>query len=504
MRGFPIFLDLSSSLPLVAGGSDLAVAKIRLLLGRAPVVSVATPQPTPEIIELFGRGRIELIRHRLGIDDIRGRSLVIAATGDDDEDARISAIARDHGAAVNVPDRPHLCTFTLAAIVDRDPVTIAIGTDGTAPVLATQLRASIERDLHPRIGRVAAIAQEYRVAVAAKVPAGAQRRAFWEDALSGAAADSILAGDEDEGRLVLDALLKGASSQSRSLPGRVLLVGAGPGDPELLTLKAVRALKSADVILHDHLVGDDVLDFARREALIIPVGKQCGRHSRTQSEINDLIVTHARAGRTVVRLKGGDPFVFGRAAEEMAAAEAAGIEVEIVPGITAAQGCAAAVGLPLTARGHVRQVSLVTGATTNGEPELDWPALAQPGQAFAIYMGVRTADEIAVRLLAAGADPETRAVIVENGTRANQRVIATTLVDLPAAVTAKGVHGPAILFVGLDWAGAGLARPSVVETYEPARLQSDPRLTAARATVPELRALLTTCRSIAPPRRLPL
>lgn len=487
MTSFPVFIELDGRLPLVVGGTDIAAAKIRLLLKRADQVSVAVVDVPPSLAGWVTQGRIEVIGRSPTAEDIRDRPLVIAATGDDGEDERLATLARSLGVLVNVPDRPQWSTFALGSIVDRDPLTIAIGTGGAAPVLATQVRASIERDLHPRIGRLAAIAGDYRPQVAAKIPAGVQRRAFWESAFTGASADAILAGDEAMGRHLFQALLDGPSLAPVARMGRVLLVGAGPGDPELLTLKAIRALKAADVILHDHLVGAGVLEFARREAVIIPVGKPCGQHSKTQAQINDLIVAQARSGKTVVRLKGGDPFVFGRAAEEIAAAQAAGVEVEVIAGITAAQGCAAAIGLPLTMRDHVRQVSLVTGATSHGAPDLDWQALARPGQAFAIYMGLRTAGDIATKLLAAGADPGAPAIIVENGTRANQRVIATTLQHLPAAVLAMGVRGPAILFVGLTWADAGLSPPASVETFAPSlalRANRSNSATDDRALIP--------------------
>jgi uroporphyrin-III C-methyltransferase/precorrin-2 dehydrogenase/sirohydrochlorin ferrochelatase len=243
-------------------------------------------------------------------------------------------------------------------------------------------------------------------------------------------------------------------------------VGAGPGDPELLTLKAVRALKSADVILHDSLVGNGVLDYARREALVIDVGKRRGRPSTPQARTNALMIEHARAGRIVVRLKGGDGFVFGRAAEEIQAVEAAGIAVDIIPGITAAHACAVDARLPLTYRGGVRQISLDTGAScVDGEPDLDWQALARPRQAFAIYMGVDTAPRIVAQLMAAGADPTLPVVIVENGGRPQRRIIATTLADLDAAIGARDVRSPSIVFVGLDWADAGLTMPTGVEEF---------------------------------------
>ncbi|KAB2851135.1 MAG: uroporphyrinogen-III C-methyltransferase, partial [Hyphomicrobiaceae bacterium] len=353
-------------------------------------------------------------------------------------------------------------------IVDRGDLTVAISSDGAAPMLASHLRSRLEQELDPRLGRVAAIARQFRQKAEARVPRGAARREFWQEVIAGAPARAILAGDEAEGRRLIEAALEGAPSARRK--GRVILVGAGPGDPELLTLKAVRWLKAADVILHDALIDPGVLAYARREALVIDVGKRAGSRAVSQQEINALMIEHAAAGRYVVRLKGGDALVFGRAAAEISALEATGFPVEIVPGITAAQACAADVRLPLTLRGRIRQVSLVAGAATSGEPELDWSALARPGQAFAIYMGVRTAGRIAARLLGAGADPSTPAIIVENGSREGRRTIASSLVDMPVAIKAKRMTGPAIVFIGLDWAAAGIEPPAEVEWFSDASM----------------------------------
>lgn len=464
MTSFPLFVNVDRTPPLVNGGGDLAVIKARTLLLRAPRLTLAAQSLPAGLSDKSSQ--IELLPHEPQLADVKGRPFVISATGDDAEDARVSALARSLGVPVNVPDRPELCTFALAAFIERGDVTVAISTDGAAPILATHLRGWLERELHPRLGRVAAIAREYRQ-LAKRLPAGAPRREFWRQVLTGAPADAIQRGDEAQGRRLIISLLAGDNLVSRL--GRVIIVGAGPGDPDLLTLKAVRALKSADVILYDSLVGDGVLDHARREALLVNVGKRAGKPSTQQGDVNAQMIAHARAGKVVVRLKGGDAFVFGRASEEIAAVEAAGIAVEIVPGITAAQACAVDARLPLTYRSEVRSISLAAGASTDGEPDLDWDALARPGQAFAIYMGVKTAPCIVRRLLEAGAAGSTPAVIVENGGRPDHRTIATTLRDLDAAISELGVTGPAILFMGLDWSAAGLTAPTNVERFSVAR-----------------------------------
>jgi uroporphyrin-III C-methyltransferase/precorrin-2 dehydrogenase/sirohydrochlorin ferrochelatase len=463
MISFPAFIEVGLARPLVIGEGALAAAKAHTLLLKAPRLTLAAIRPPHALASLIEDGTVEVLPRSVDENDIRGRPLVVAASSDNAENERVSRLAQALGVPVNVPDRPELCTFAFGAIVERGDVTVAISTEGAAPALATHLRAQLEQDLHPRLGRVAEMAREYRPQVKERVAAGADRREFWNEVVTGRPAEAILAGDESEARRMIDAMLTGVKTAPAA--GRVLLVGAGPGNPELLTLKAVRAIKLADVILHDDLVGPGVLDYARREAEIISVGKRGGAPSTPQAVISGMLVEHARRGKVVARLKGGDPFVFARAAEELQALEAHGIAVEVIPGISAAQACAAEVRLPLTNRGRVRQLSFVTGAVSDCEADLDLEAIARPEQALAVYMGVGTAAFLTERLIAAGRPSTTRAVIVENATRPNQRAIATTLAELPAAIEAKGVRGPAILFVGLDWADAGLAMPSHVETF---------------------------------------
>lgn len=465
MASFPIFLDLGTAKPLVVGGGHLALAKVRLLLKRAARVDVAAASTGIELRNLVDDGRVIVIGATVNELDIQGRPLVISASGDDAEDARISAIARSLGVPVNVPDRPHLCTFSLGAIVDRGSVTIAIGTEGAAPVLATQLRARLERDLHPRLGRLADIARDYRPAVAEHLAPGMARREFWEDIFSGPAASAILDGDESRGRARIDQRLSNEDlSEPRS--GRVSLVGAGPGDPELLTLKAVRALKSADVILHDGLMGDGVLDHARREAAIISVAKAKGRHSHTQAEINALIVAYARQGKTVVRLKGGDPTVFGRGGEELEILRASGLPVEVIPGITAATAVAASLQIPLTHRGISRSVTFISGhAAGDGAPDfdqLDFAALAGTGATLAVYMGLATSAAFGQKLLQSGWSPATPVIAVARVSQPGERRIATTLDILAAATSGVGLSGPALLLVGEV---ASLSVAGVIEQF---------------------------------------
>jgi uroporphyrin-III C-methyltransferase/precorrin-2 dehydrogenase/sirohydrochlorin ferrochelatase len=461
MRTFPIFVDVARKAPLVTGGGELAAIKARLLLKRAGTVDVAAAELGPELAGLERAGRVALVPGRPGIDQIRGRPLVIAATGDDDEDARVAAMARALGVPVNVPDKPALCSFIMPAIVDRGAVTVAIGTEGASPVLAQRLRAFFERELHPRLDALARLAGEFREAVAETLPAGRERRKFWEGVFDGAASEAALAGEEGEARRLIGEAVE-AAAKAGTVPGRVLLVGAGPGDPELLTLKAVRALKTADVILYDRLAGTAVLEHARREVELIPVGKSKGDHSVSQDKIEALMIERAREGQTVVRLKGGDPLVFGRAGEEIASLRQAGIEVEIIPGITAGLAAAASLQIPLTHRDISHSLTFVSGHEAGGEEpsfsHLDLAALGRGESTLLVYMGVSTAGLVANKLLQAGWKPGCPVIAVENASRADERRVATTIAELAAASERLRLASPAILIFG-EVAGLAVAGP---------------------------------------------
>jgi uroporphyrin-III C-methyltransferase/precorrin-2 dehydrogenase/sirohydrochlorin ferrochelatase len=451
LRTFPIFVSFDGKSPLVVGGGELAAVKTRLLLKRAPSVDVAASHVVRELTALAEAGLVSLLPALPGIDQLRGRPLVISATKDDKEDARVSAIARALGVPVNVPDRPELCTFALPAIVDRGEVTVAIATSGAAPVLAQRLRAWLEQEMHPRLDALARLAGEFRGPVAERVPSGTTRRKFWEAVFEGAAAEAMLEGDEAKAKVLIGEAIETAAS-ALQVQGRVLLVGAGPGDPELLTMKAVRALKAADVILYDRLVGAGVLDHARREAELIAVGKAKGRHSVPQSEINALLIERAKAGQTVVRLKGGDPFIFGRGGEELDALREADIPIEIVPGVTAGIAAAASLQIPLTHRDVSHTVTFLSGHEAGGEEpsfeHLDLAALASGKNTLLVYMGVTTARAIAKKLLDAGFAPSLPVVAVENASREDERRVAATIADLAAHPERLGLKSPAILIFG--------------------------------------------------------
>jgi uroporphyrin-III C-methyltransferase/precorrin-2 dehydrogenase/sirohydrochlorin ferrochelatase len=466
MRYFPVFADLDGADVLVAGGGEQAAQKVRLLRKTSARIWVVAEAANAELSALARTGAIGLIARSFVDTDANGQRLVYAATGNRRQDAAVSAAARVRGIPVNVVDVPELSTFITPAIVDRDPVVVAIGTEGAAPVLARDIKSKLETLLPAQLGKLAARALALRDVVAAAVADNGARRRLWERLLLGPFRHAVLDGAGDKAARVLASELKGAQTAAR---GRVALIGCGPGDPDLLTLKAVQRLQEADVLVIDRLVNPAILEYARRDAERIYVGKTPGSVSTSQAQINRILVREASAGKVVARLKGGDPLIFGRAAEEMAALQAAHIEVEVVPGVTAAHACAARVQLPVTLREQVRQFSLVTGATANGEPELDWNRLAAEGSAFAVYMGVGNAPLIRGELLAAGMASETPVVIVENGTRDEERAVATTLGDLTDCVAQRGIAGPAVIFVGLDWATAGLERPASVAVHRAAR-----------------------------------
>jgi uroporphyrin-III C-methyltransferase/precorrin-2 dehydrogenase/sirohydrochlorin ferrochelatase len=446
MRYFPIFVDLDGQRVLVAGGGEQAAQKLRLLLKTsAELVVVAAGAPCAEIEALAARGRIRLERRPFQPRDLDGARLAIAAVEDANEAARIAAAARAFGVALNVVDRPELSSFITPSIVDRDPVVVAIGTEGTAPVLARRIKAMLEPLLPARLGALARFAAGWRDQAASRLADAGGRRRFWERFFEGRASERFLQGDVAGAIGQIEAELDQSAQPG---PGSVALVGAGPGDPDLLTFKALRKLQEADVIVVDRLVPPAILDRARRDARRIEVGKTPGGRSAAQADIDALLVREARAGHKVVRLKGGDPSVFGRVAEEITALNEAGIAWEIVPGITAALGCAAAVGLPLTEREARRGLTVVTGHATDGAAEHDWPALARPGQMVAIYMGVGAAPHIERRLRDAGIDPLIPVTVVENGTLPQQKLATGAAGALVETIIDGGIKGPAIIFIG--------------------------------------------------------
>ncbi len=468
MRYYPTFFDLRDRPALLVGGGETAARKLRLLRKSGAAVTLVAPEATPEIRDLAEAGAIDWQRRGFAPGDLDGKALVHAASDAPEADRAVAAAAAARGLPVNVVDDPGASSFIMPAIVDRDPIVIGISSGGSAPVLARRLRERIESLLPARLGKLAAFAERFRGAVKA-TQAPAARRGFWERVFDGPIARKVLAGDEQgASEAMISAINRQPANDAAPPVGAVHIVGAGPGDPDLLTLKALRLIQDADVILYDKLVGPEIVELARRDAERVYVGKSKGNHSLPQERINALIAERAEAGQRVVRLKGGDPFVFGRGGEELLSLRARGIEAEVVPGITAAAACAAASGIPLTHRGLARGVNFVTGHAEDGEPDLDWPALADGRQTLAIYMGVSTAGTLMRRLLEAGAEPARPLAVIEKGTRPDQRVLTGTLGGLEALVREAAVEGPAMIILG-EVAALAAGRPATPQEAAPSR-----------------------------------
>jgi uroporphyrin-III C-methyltransferase / precorrin-2 dehydrogenase / sirohydrochlorin ferrochelatase len=457
MQSFPLFLTLKDRRALVVGGSEAAARKVELLLSAGAQVSLIAETVTGDIAQLIADGRLSWAGRAFDPGDLAGVSLVIVATEDEQLQARVSQVAQARCLPVNVVDRPALSSFIMPAIVDRSPITIAISTGGAAPALARKLKAEIERALPAAIGRVARFAEIFRDQIRRTLVEPRARRRFWDRVLQGHVGELALAGDEIAARRELIRLLDGARNQPPSGPGMVHLVGAGPGDPDLLTLKAHRLLQRADVVVYDRLVSPEVLAMARRDAERIHVGKRRAHHCVRQDEINERLVALARAGKSVVRLKGGDPFVFGRGGEEVEALLSAGVAVEVVPGITAALGCAASAGIPLTHRDYAQACVFVTGHPKDGEIALDWAMLARPRQTVVIYMGAENISLIARQLMTHGLPSATPVALIDNGTTERERRVVGSLATIERQALRAQLVGPTLFIVG-EVVGLALAR----------------------------------------------
>lgn len=457
MNNFPVFRRLKDQPVLVVGGGEAAVSKTRLLLAANAAVTVVAPEALAQFHDWADAGDLRWEHRRFRARDVRGKALVFGASGLNDIDRQVAQAARGRRVAVNIVDRPDLSDFIVPSIVDRGAITVAISSDGASPVLTRRLREQIETLLPANLGRLAEFLRSFRGAVAAKIDGFAARRRFWEAVIDGPIARDVLAGHDSRAREAMVSQINRRPATDDA-EGHVAIVGAGPGDPELLTIKALRALQDADVVIHDRLVGDGVLDLIRRDAERIYVGKAMSDHSVTQDGIHDLLIAHARAGKRVVRLKGGDPFVFGRGGEELEALRLARVSASVVPGITAATGCAASAGLPLTHRDHASAVTFVTGHGVDGEPDVDWASLARPRHTAVVYMGLSHAGALSAKLIEHGRAPDTPVAIIENGTRANERVLTGTLAGIPEIVRGSQVGAPALIVIGEVAALADAAR----------------------------------------------
>lgn len=445
MDYLPLFHDLKGRLVLVVGGGEVALRKARLLADAGACVRVVAPSIDQSLVALVAESGGESRARNYTADDLHGCVLAVAATDSEPTNAQVSADARTIGIPVNVVDAPELCSVIFPAIVDRSPLMIAVSSGGDAPVLARLMRARIETWIPAAYGQLAGLARRYRARVKARFANVQQRRIFWEEVFQGPIAEQALSGRQAQAEQLLEEKLAGAREQ---LLGEVYLVGAGPGDPDLLTFRALRLMQQADVVLYDRLVAPAILELCRRDADRIYVGKQRANHALPQEQINQQLVALAKQGKRVLRLKGGDPFIFGRGGEEIEELAANGVPFQVVPGITAASGCAAYAGIPLTHRDHAQSVRFVTGHLKDGSCDLPWAELAAPAQTLVFYMGLVGLPVICEQLIAHGRAASTPAALVQQGTTRNQRVFAATLADLPERVATEQVQAPTLLIVG--------------------------------------------------------
>ena len=440
---FPVFLRLRGSRVLVVGGGEVAVRKIRLLLRAGPQIEVVARLLNPELEELARAGSIRHLAPEFAPQQVSGCRLVLAATDDRLLNRAVAAAADAAQVPVNAVDDGEHSSFITPSIVDRAPLLVAISTGGAAPVLARRLRERVETWLPAGYGRLAGFLHRQRPRVA-QAGAVRERRALWERFLDGPGAEAAMRGDDAAALRELELLLTEAPVR-----GEVYLVGAGPGDPDLLTFRALRLMQQADVVLYDRLLPQSILDLVRRDAERIFVGKRRNQHTVPQEEINAELVRLAREGKRVLRLKGGDPFIFGRGGEEIETLAAAGVPFQIVPGITAASGCAAYAGIPLTHRDYAQSCIFVTGhARQDGSLDLHWDQLARRGQTVVIYMGLHTLPQLCEQFIAHGLPADWPAAVVEEGTTPRQRVVTGTLGDLPARIGEAGVQGHSLVIVG--------------------------------------------------------
>ncbi|MCQ4280672.1 siroheme synthase CysG [Pseudomonas stutzeri] len=445
MDFLPLFHNLKGRTVLVVGGGEIALRKARLLSEAGAVLRVVAPKIAAELSELVAEGGGQTLHRGYLHSDLSGCVLSIAATDDEPLNAQVSEDAKALGMPVNVVDSPQLCTVIFPAIVDRSPLMIAVSSGGDAPVLARLMRARIETWVPSVYGELAGLAKKFRGQVKAKFANVQQRRVFWEEVFQGDVAERALAGQQQEAERLLVEKLSGAEPKSL---GEVYLVGAGPGDPDLLTFRALRLMQQADVVLYDRLVAPAILDLCRRDADRIYVGKQRAAHAVPQDQINQLLVTLAKEGKRVLRLKGGDPFIFGRGGEEIEELAAHDVPFQVVPGITAASGCAAYAGIPLTHRDHAQSVRFVTGHLKDGSSDLPWSELVAPSQTLVFYMGLVGLPVICQQLIAHGRAADTPAALVQQGTTVNQRVFTGTLADLAERVASEQVQAPTLVIVG--------------------------------------------------------
>lgn len=447
MDFLPIFLDLKQQSCLVVGGGDIAARKAGLLLKAQADVTIVAPKLSSSTQKLVTSQQVHWLENRFDPSQLGQERLVIAATDDEKVNAAVYEAAKARNILVNVADSPDHCDFILASILDRSPIVVAVSSGGDSPVLARNLRARLETLIPPSYSKLGDLVGRYRDKVKQKFENVSQRRRFWESVLEGPVADHMMAGREELAEKTL--LEKLLDPDNKDLGrGEVYLVGAGPGDPDLLTFKALRLMQQADVVFYDRLVSKEILALVRKEAELIYVGKQRAWHAVRQEEINDLLLQHAKQGKRVLRLKGGDPFIFGRGGEEIETLADEKIPFQVVPGITAASGCASYAGIPLTHRDYAQSCVFVTGQLKQGELDLNWESLVQPRQTVVVYMGLAGLPELSRQLQAHGMPADKPAALVQQGTTENQKVWISTIDELPVLADREQPVAPTLVIIG--------------------------------------------------------
>lgn len=442
MDFLPIFLNVRGRTCLVVGAGEVAQRKVSVLISAGAAVRVVSPEFHPDFSGMQG---VECMTARFTPEHLQGAALVFAATNDPEVNRLVFEQASLRHIPVNVVDSPDLCSFIMPSILDRSPLVVAFSSGGASPVLARMLRARLETMIPSRFGHLASFCARMRDAVKARIGTSAGRRIFWEGALEGVIAEKVLAGDEAGAEALL---LAGLDAEKSAPCGEVYLVGAGPGDPDLLTFRALRLMQKADVVVYDNLVSNAIVEMTRRDAARIFVGKARDNHTLPQQDINQLLVMLAQEGKRVVRLKGGDPFIFGRGGEEIETLAGFGIPFQVVPGITSASGVSAYAGIPLTHRDYAQSVIFMTGHTKDGKVDLDWEALCRPGQTAVIYMGLGNLAAICSQLMVHGLSSDWPAAVVMNGTQPDQKVVTGTLQTLAERVAAAQLKSPSLIIIG--------------------------------------------------------
>lgn len=444
---FPVFLKLKNQPCLVIGGGEVALRKIRTLLKAEAKITVVAPELCDELVEMKKAAHIFHSHTVFSDQDLMDCKLVIAATNNRELNQHVSQLAHERNLPVNVVDDPELCSFIMPSVVERLPVQIAISTGGNSPVLARLLRAKLETLIPSSYGRLAELMGQFRDQVKNQIPDFHQRRHFWENILQGPVAELLFSGQRDAAQKKLESLLSNPE-QSQTEAGNVALVGCGPGDPDLLTFRALRLMQQADVVLYDRLVAPAIVDLTRKDAERIYVGKQRDQHTIPQENINELLVRLAKEGKRVVRLKGGDPFIFGRGGEEIQSLASEGVSFQVVPGITAASGCASYAGIPLTHRDYAQSCLFVTGHLKDGSVDLDWESLAHENQTIVIYMGLVGLRKICQELIDHGMPENMPVALIQQGTTIDQKVLTGTLQTLAEIIEKQSIKPPTLIIVG--------------------------------------------------------